>query len=375
MPAASAVVFFVVLLAAAVAPAATPTLAGQQERIAVAQQRIAAVRGELSKEQAALRDAEQAIARVSTRLREVRQRERAVAREAESLRAERAALAGRLQAQAEALARDVRDAWILGRQPPLQRWLSAEDPQQAARIARYYDYLHRERSERVTAYREAQERLAGVEQRLIAEQEKLHAAQTELREQETALAAARDTRRSLVARLAGDLKSENKHLKRLQEDAAALRKLANTAREVFRDVPPEAVGAPFAQRRGKLRWPVAGRLATPFGAPVADGKMRTNGVVIEAAEGGPVKAVHGGRVAWAEWLRGYGLLLILDHGEGYLTIYGHNQGLTRQVGDWVQEGEALGTVGNSGGQARAGLYFELRHHGQPENPLRWLRRR
>ncbi|MFP5410678.1 MAG: murein hydrolase activator EnvC family protein [Gammaproteobacteria bacterium] len=370
-----AALFPVALLPAGNVLAGTPSAAEQQERIAVAQQRIAAVRGELSKEQARLRDADQAVARVSTRLREVRKQEQALARQAAELQAKRSALARQLQVQAEALARDVRDAWILGRQPPLQRWLGAEDPQQAARIARYYDYLHRERSARLAGYRQAQAELADIEQRLRAEQEQLGQTQKELKEQEAGLQDARDTRRTLVARLAGELQTESARLKRLQEDAAALRRLADTAREAFRDVPPQAVGAPFAQRQGKLRWPVAGRLATPFGAPVAGGKMRTNGVLIEAAEGGPVKAVHGGRVAWAEWLRGYGLLLILDHGDGYLSIYGHNQSLARQVGDWVQEGDTLAAVGTSGGRESAALYFEIRYHGQPENPVRWLRRR
>lgn len=370
----------VALLPAALLPAnsalaVAPSVAEQQERIAVAQQRIAAVRGELSKEQARLRNADQDVARVSTELREVRKREQSLARQADELQATRTTLARQLHVQAEALARDVRDAWMLGRQPPLQRWLGAEDPQQAARIARYYDYLNRERSARLAGYRQAQAELADVGQRLRAEQEKLAQTQRELKERETALQGARDSRRALVTRLAGELQTEGKRLKRLQEDAAALRRLADTAREAFRDIPPQAVGAPFAQRKGKLRWPVAGRLATPFGAPVAGGKMRTNGILIEAAEGGPVKAVHGGRVAWAEWLRGYGLLLILDHGDGYLSIYGHNQSLARQVGDWVQEGDTLATVGTSGGRESAALYFEVRYHGQPENPARWLRRR
>lgn len=367
-----ALVLLAGLLCATSSPAADD--AETRARITAAQERIAAVRGNLTQGQTALRDAERAMARSTTELRTVRQRVQAQRRQLAALSAERAALAARAEAQAKTLARDVRDAWLLGRQPPLQRWLAAGDPQQAARIARYYDYLHRDHAERLAQYRATQQSLLLAEEKLRADTEALASTETELEARATALRAARNDRQRAVRKLASELDSEQARLKRLQEDAAALRRLAVTAREAFRDVPPQAVGAPLAQRRGKLRWPVAGRLALAFGAPMAEGKLHANGIVIGAAEGSEVRAVHAGRVAWADWLRGYGLLVILDHGDGFLTIYGYNQALARQAGDWVQEGEVLATVGTSGGQARPGLYFELRRHGQPEDPVRWLRR-
>lgn len=349
-------------------------LTEQQERIDVARQRIADVRSELSGEQKALRDAEQAAARISHQLREIRRRLQATTRERDALQKESLRLERELAAQREALARDVRDAWMLHRQPPAQRWLGTADPQLAARLARYYDYLHRERARRLEEYRNAQQAAGDVARRLQTEEIRLRETQDTLAAQERELQTAREERRRLVSRLSGELKDERSRLKRLEDDAAALRRLAARAREAFRDLPPESVGAPLAKRRGKLRWPVAGRLVQRFGAPVAQGTLRSNGVVIAAREGAEVRAVHGGRVVFAEWMRGYGLLAIVDHGDGYLSIYGHNQALTRQSGDMLREGDVLATVGNSGGQAQAGLYFELRQHGEPQDPLPWFRR-
>lgn len=320
-----------------------------------------------------MRDAEQSIARVSAELRALRQREREITRKLGGLQAQRDALAASIATQLAALQQDVREAWMLGRQPPLQRWLATDDPQQAARIARYYDYLQRDRADRLAAFHAEQARLATLETGLAGEQARLTAARDELAARERELRGTRDTRARLVASLATELRDRQKDLKRLQDDAARLQRLANTARTVFRDVPPEATGAPLAQRRGKLRWPASGRLAVPYGAPLAEGKLRTHGITIAAPEGSEVKAVHAGRVAYADWLRGYGLLVIVDHGDGFLSIYGHNQTLARQVGDWVKEGDTLAAVGNSGGQASAGLYFELRQNGQPQDPARWLR--
>lgn len=324
--------------------------------------------------QKALRDAEKAAGRLSGELREIRRRLQATTRERDTLKKESARLERELAAQREALARDVREAWMLQRQPPAQRWLGTADPQLAARIARYYDYLHRERARRLAGYRAAQQEAAGVALRLQAEEQRLRETEEALALREGELRKTRDTRRELVTRLSGELKDEKSRLKRLEEDAAALRRLATRAREAFRDLPPESVGAPLAKRRGKLRWPVSGRLAQRFGSPVAQGTLRSNGVLIAAREGSDVRAVHAGRLVFAEWMRGYGLLAIVDHGEGYLSIYGHNQALTRQAGDVLREGDVLATVGNSGGQSQSGLYFELRHHGEPQDPLRWFRR-
>ncbi|HEY7775443.1 MAG TPA: peptidoglycan DD-metalloendopeptidase family protein, partial [Kineobactrum sp.] len=130
---------------------------------------------------------------------------------------------------------------------------------------------------------------------------------------------------------------------------------------------------PFASTRGSLAWPVSGRRGNSFGASRGAGGMRWHGINLRAEEGTPVKAVHHGRVVFADWLRGSGLLLILDHGDGYMSLYAHNQSLLREVGEWVGPGTTIATVGNTGGSNRAGLYFEIRKDGKPVDPVVWCR--
>lgn len=354
--------------------AGSEDLARTQEKIALAQQRLESTRGVLTANQTQLRDAEKAIERVTTAMRELRRQERSLATALAKLEMQRNALVTKTQAQVAALARDVRAAWLLARQQQLRLWLNADDPQQLARIVRYYDYLQRDRTRRIAEYNEATASLAATRMRVVAEQQQLAETRAKLAANERELAQARDKRKQAVDILAGELRLRSNELKRLREDAAALRRLSNAAREAFRDLPPEATDAPIKARKGKLRWPVIGRIAARYGSPLAEGKLSLNGILIAAPEGSEVRAVHPGRVVYADWLRGYGLLAIIDHGDGYLTIYGHNQALNRATGDWVKEGETIATVGASGGNAAPGLYFELRHGGDPQNPALWLRR-
>jgi septal ring factor EnvC (AmiA/AmiB activator) len=138
---------------------------------------------------------------------------------------------------------------------------------------------------------------------------------------------------------------------------------------------PVDTDEPFARSKGKLAWPVQGRLAGSFGQPRGAGPVKWNGVLLEAAAGTPVRAVHRGRVAFADWLTGLGLLVIVDHGGGYLSLYGHNEALLKESGDWVEPGEPIAQVGDTGGQARPGLYFELRYKGEPIDPAPWIAKR
>jgi septal ring factor EnvC (AmiA/AmiB activator) len=130
---------------------------------------------------------------------------------------------------------------------------------------------------------------------------------------------------------------------------------------------------PFAKLRGRLNWPSRGKLITRYGSARKVGKLKWQGVNISAPEGTEVRAISHGRVAFSDWLRGFGLLTIIDHGDGYMSLYGGNQSLFKEVGDWVEAGEAIASVGNSGGRQDSALYFEIRHNGKPSNPLKWCR--
>lgn len=136
----------------------------------------------------------------------------------------------------------------------------------------------------------------------------------------------------------------------------------------------EVSNRPFKELKGKLPWPTQGKIIKQFGSARATNKVRWQGLMIASDEGAPVHAVHHGRVVFADYLRGHGLLLIIDHGDSFLSLYAHNQMLYKEIGDWVSAGEEIATVGQSGGQDQAGLYFELRHQGKPTNPNSWLKK-
>jgi septal ring factor EnvC (AmiA/AmiB activator) len=131
---------------------------------------------------------------------------------------------------------------------------------------------------------------------------------------------------------------------------------------------------PFASRKGELAWPAKGRIGARFGSARGVGRLYWDGVLIEAPEGGEVRSVHYGRVAFADWLRGFGLLLIIDHGDGYMTLYGYNQSLFKETGEWVEAGEVIAQVGRSGGRSTSGVYFGIRHNGEPIDPKKWCKK-
>jgi len=271
------------------------------------------------------------------------------------------------------VARELRAAWELGNQGQLRVLFNQEDPRLVARAMAYFRYLYQARQALLLQYRETLVELKIVEQQITDTQAHLKVKQTTLREQRDKLAEAQQQRQKALAILHQSIAGKSAQLKKLETDRAELQSLLE-AIEVAVDklVLPQNYQA-FPKAKGKMPWPVAGKASNRFGRPRNEGKMRWQGLVIEAREGSTVQAIHHGRVVYADWLRGYGLLLIIEHGDGYMSLYAHNQSLLREVGEWVTAGTAVSTVGNSGGQSRSALYFEIRHDGKPTDPDNWCR--
>ena len=242
------------------------------------------------------------------------------------------------------------------------------------RVVAYYDYLNRARSRRIARLERDLGALEAVQVRIAEEKAELEQARAEQARKKAALEAGRKERRQVVVRLEARLEDKGEQLESMLADKAELEKLIKALRRALDDIPPE-VGQtePFAKRRGRLPWPVEGPIAKRYGAPRSVGGLRWQGVVIRAGAGEAVHTVSHGRVAFADWLRGYGMLLIVDHGDGFMSLYGHNQSLLKEAGDWVQAGEVVAMVGSSGGRQRDGLYFEIRKDGRPRDPARWCR--
>ncbi|MEJ1296732.1 MAG: peptidoglycan DD-metalloendopeptidase family protein [Candidatus Sedimenticola sp. (ex Thyasira tokunagai)] len=272
------------------------------------------------------------------------------------------------------LAGQVRAAYAMGRQERLKILLNQQDPAVVSRMLVYYDYFNRTRTERMKQIEEMLETLHKTELALTLEEQRLVELQSSEIEAKRQLDLAQGERRRVVAALNQDLRSKGQRLKGLQQDETQLQNLLSKLQEELIAQPLGKLDRKlFKRRKGKLNWPSKGRLTAKFGTARA-GNLTWDGVVISAPEGREVRAIHHGRVAFADWLRGFGLLLIIDHGDGYMSLYGHNQSLFKETGEWVEAGEPVALVGSSGGQNNPGVYFGIRYKGRPVNPKIWCRR-
>jgi len=291
----------------------------------------------------------------------------------EEIAEERAAATSRLDGEQVALAEQVRMSYMTGRQELVKLLLSQENPADLGRMLVYYDHLNRHRSDRIAAVDIEIARL----DELARENEAVTLELEQLREAEQAEAAKlgreRTEREALVAELDASIQGAEHRIERMRAEESELNEtIARLARIV--EGFPVSSDAPFSEQRGQLRWPIDGRIAAGFGDyRESSGRVRWNGVVLEAEAGTEVRAVYNGRVIYSDWLTHMGLVLILDHGGGYWTLYGHNAALLSEIGDWVTPGEVIAEVGNTGGQGGTGLYFGLLKDGDPVDPAAWIR--
>ncbi|MCP5166209.1 MAG: peptidoglycan DD-metalloendopeptidase family protein [Pseudomonadales bacterium] len=326
-----------------------------------------------SKLQEQLRQAEVALGALQ---RDIAANQRAIAAseaELDGLQAQRVDLEQARNAQQARIALELKTAWQMGQQGQVKVLLNQEDPHTVARAMAYYQYFFRARNDLVGRYRETLEELRELEERIAGTLDQQAAQQAELEQQQAQLETAQAARKETVASLSTSIESKAEKLKQLEQDRKELEKLLEAIARAVADLEVPEHYQPFKAARGKMPWPLAAKRVNNFGRPRNEGKMRWQGVTIPAREGSKVNAIHHGRVVYADWLRGSGLLLIIDHGDGYMSLYAHNQSLLREVGEWVKAGTPVSTVGNSGGQEQAALYFEIRHQGKPVNPASWCR--
>jgi len=269
------------------------------------------------------------------------------------------------------LERQLRLAYVVGREGWLRTVLSQREPDEIGRQLVYSSYFARQRSgllEVVRTELQSLEESARIEQR---EQAHFEATRRERRDGLAELSEVREVRRLALVKVDKGIASRSDQLKRLRLEAEGLETLVTDLTRLLENMPITA-STPFRNSKGRLELPAEGRLIHKFGQSKADGQLRWNGVLLGARAGSEVHAVHHGRVVYSDWLPGMGLLLIIEHGGGYLSLYGHNQDLIMEVGDWVAPGTLIAHVGDSGGQAVPGLYFEIRKDGRPVDPGEWI---
>ncbi|WP_295874405.1 peptidoglycan DD-metalloendopeptidase family protein [Zhongshania sp.] len=319
----------------------------------------------------ALRTIEKDIGELAAKLRQTSSKREQQQRKLAELESRQQLLRKQQVNQKALIAEHVRNAYTLGKESQLKMLLNQEQPEKLSRTLTYFDYFNRARSEELTKYRDTLSELDSLKPSIEAEAQALAETSAELKRQQQSLLQQKQQRANALAGIDREILNKTSSLNTLDKERKGLENVLQAVeREITNIVIPENY-KPFNAMRGKMPWPVRGKLLNRYGASRQGSAVTWQGIQIAGNEGDSVLSIHNGRVVFADWLRGAGLLIIVDHGGGYLSLYAHNQSLLRTEGDWVKGGEAVATVGNSGGQRQAGLYFEIRYKGQPTDPRRW----
>ena len=318
-----------------------------------------------------LRDTEQLIGSLDQQLTELLSEKQVIQETLSSLLSENRLLKDN-QAQLETdIEEGIRQLWMLQQGGGLRVWLGDQDPQTTARLLAYYQLILQAQQNKIAGYQRGLERIASQVSDIERSEQDLTERSTAIAETREQLATQQAARRQTIARINSQLVQDQRQLDTLIQDRERLNTLLENLQAMAR--PKLPVTQHFATLKGKLEMPIQGKPLNRFGA-VRNADLRWRGWLIPAEQGNPVRAVHSGRVIFADWLRGQGLLLVVDHGDGWLSLYAQNHSLLRAVGDWVSAGEILSRAGASGGSDVSGLYFEIRHQGEPVDPADWFRR-
>ncbi|NNK32441.1 MAG: peptidoglycan DD-metalloendopeptidase family protein [Xanthomonadales bacterium] len=330
-------------------------------------------RGEHRSEQARLKQLDLALQEATREFRALEDQRRSHEAQLAELEQQREDYLDSLDERMGHLGEQLRSAYRTGRQSRLKLVLNQDDPQQIERMLAYYDYFNQAQVERIAGLRDALETLDRMQSEIDAELSRIAAVQEEQQAILDELTRQRENRTALLADLAGRIDTEKARLEELERNRRDLEALIERLADALADIPADLgshLGVP--KQKGRLPMPVSGPVKHAFGQ-ARGGGLRWQGWLIGADPGAEVKSVAYGRVAFADWLRGYGLLIIVDHGEDFMSLYGHNESLLHEAGDWIEPGEVISTVGSNPGNGQ-GLYFELRRRGKALDPAAWLKR-
>ncbi len=277
--------------------------------------------------------------------------------------------------QKQQLAKQLNGAQQLGNQGSIKVLLNQDDPQQISRMLKYYEYFNQARMESIQTLIANLKRLNNIENEILTQQNALIKTENSLLKKNKLLNNEKKQHKKLLASLDARRRQKNNDLSQKQKDQKRLQHLITEVATLLDNSVRKQDARPIRSLKGKLPRPTKGRIAKAFGNYNAKARNKWQGWLMKGYEGSAITAVHHGRIVFSDWLRGFGLLLIIDHGDGYLSLYARNQSLLKSVGDWVYQGETIATLGASGGFKEPRLYFEIRHKGIPQDPAAWLKRK
>ena len=332
----------------------------------------------------ALRDSERAISDSNRKLAELAKQQHVADKKLNELQMQEQRLNGSIAEQQILLGRLLYQQYLGGEQECLKLLLNNQDPNQVARDWQYYQYIARNRALWLATLRDDLAALNAISTATREQHAELKSLRAEQSAQKKTLEKEKHARQQMLGKISQQLRQQRREINRLQRNENRLAQLVEKlvkmlaqpkSGSLFRNdnLPDNRFdGSPFDQLKGKLALPVKGELTNQFGAPRPDSTVLWKGLFLRTSAGQPVKAVAAGQVVFADWLRGFGNLLIIDHGKGYMSLYGNNETLYKQVGDVLHGGDTIAAVGNTGGNEDSGLYFELRHESKPFDPMTWL---
>ncbi len=363
----------------------------RQEELENLRKRIAAMQLEMEKTSEtkseaadALRESERAISNINRKLSRLAARQREADHKLGTLQEQQQKLNEDIDRQQALLGKLLYQQYLGGKQEYLKLLLNNQDPNQVARHLHYYRYIARNRAVWLASLRDDLAELEAVGIAAREQRTELASLRSEQAVQKKSLEKEKHSRQRMLSKISFQLRQQRREISRLQRDENRLAQLVEKIAEMLAQPKSKSLfrnenlpdnrldGNPFGQLKGKLALPVRGEIANRFGAPRPESSVKWKGLFLRTSSGQTVKAIAAGQVVFADWLRGFGNLLIIDHGDGYMSLYGNNETLYKEVGDILRGGDAIATVGNSGGNENFGLYFELRHKSKPLDPLKWL---
>lgn len=368
--------FLLALLLYAFGSSAIASAQPSQARLNQLKQQIAELETTLNKSNQqrsriikSLKKIEVKIGQLSQDLATLKKRLASTTQHLEQLQQQQQLLIHQKQSQVATLVELIREEYSHRQETSLKLLLSGQQPGKFARQLQYQRYIEEAKKKQVARLNQSLTKLAQLSQKVIDSQRQQKSQQHNLATKQHDLKTEKNKRNTLLATIEQDINQQENKIDSLKANRQHLQKMLDGMRDAISDIPANS-GKPFPQLKHQLPWPVKGKLEHAFRS-IRSGTLRWDGAVLATNSGQPVRAVAAGRVIFADWLTGYGLMVIIDQGNGYMTLYGYNENLTTRVGDWVSQGATIAHAGNSGGQRKSALYFGVRHNGKPINPATW----
>ncbi|CCK74527.1 Peptidase, M23B family [Oleispira antarctica RB-8] len=349
-------------------------LAKLQQEIKKLQTWLKETESEHDKLSEALRQSDEKIGGIAKKIDETRTLLNQERSRLKKLKAEQSQLRVLKSEQKQQLAKQLTSAQKIGNQGSIKVLLNQDDPQQISRMLKYYEYFNKARMDSIQTLIVNLKRLNNIENEILTQQNKLIKTEKSLLKKNKQLSNEKKQHKKLLVSLEARRKEKSNDLSQKQKDQKRLQKLINEVATLLDNSVRKQDARPIRSLKGKLPRPTKGSIVKAFGNSNSQARNKWQGWLMKGYEGSAITAIHHGRIVFSDWLRGFGLLLIIDHGDGYLSLYARNQSLLKSVGDWVYQGENIATLGSSGGFKEPRLYFEIRHKGKPQDPAAWLKR-